>query len=169
MNDYQFPIEAGHIMMFARAIGETNPAYFEASRFGRILAPPTFVQAGAQYNPNYALRPRPGQPWFGTGATSTTTPRSGSVQQRRSGGSRRRGGLHAEQHFEYHQPVLAGDTLFVATRRGDEWEKEGRRGGSLHFAESITEYRDANGALIVTARGVSVTTGERMAKTEGTQ
>ena len=35
MNDYQFPIEAGHIMMFARAIGETNPAYFEASRFGR--------------------------------------------------------------------------------------------------------------------------------------
>ena len=36
MSDYQFPIEAGHIMMFARAIGETNPAYFEASRFGKF-------------------------------------------------------------------------------------------------------------------------------------
>ena len=80
MSEYRIPIEAGHIMMFARSIGETNPAYFETSRFGRILAPPTFVQAGAQYNPNYRLRPRPGQPWFGSGATSTKPPESGSVR-----------------------------------------------------------------------------------------
>ena len=145
MSEYRIPIEAGHIMMFARSIGETNPAYFETSRFGRILAPPTFVQAGAQYNPNYRLRPRPGQPWFGSGAASTKPPESSSVARRGSGGRRRGAGLHAEQHFDYHQPVLAGDTLFVATRRGEEWEKEGRRGGTLRFAESITEYRDANG------------------------
>ena len=45
---------------------------------------------------------------------------------------------HAEQHFEYHEPVLAGDVLTAQTRPGKTWEREGRRGGKLHFSESIT-------------------------------
>ena len=41
----RFPIEAGHVMMFARAIGDPNPvyqdeAYARSSGFGGIIAPP---------------------------------------------------------------------------------------------------------------------------------
>ena len=39
------------------------------------------------------------------------------------------------------------------------------RAGKLVFSESVTEYRDQNGELVVTARGVGVRT-ERPAKTE---
>ena len=41
---------------------------------------------------------------------------------------------------------------------GNTWEKQGRRGGKLVFSESVTEYRDQNGELVVTARGVGVRT-----------
>jgi hypothetical protein len=48
--------------------------------------------------------------------------------------------------------------LTATTGDGKTWEKEGRRGGKLLFSESITEYRDQNGELVVTARGVGVRT-----------
>jgi len=38
------------------------------------------------------------------------------------------------------------------------WEKEGRRAGKLVFSETVVEYRDQNGELVVTARGVGVRT-----------
>ena len=34
----RFPIEAGHGMMFARAIGDPNPAYVEPDEDGVIIA-----------------------------------------------------------------------------------------------------------------------------------
>ena len=67
-------------------------------------------------------------------------------------------GLHAEQHYKYHRPLRAGDVLTATTRPGERWEKEGKRGGKLVFSETITEYRDQNGELVVTARGVGVRT-----------
>jgi hypothetical protein len=41
---------------------------------------------------------------------------------------------------------------------GNTWEKQGRRSGKLIFTETITEYRDQKGELVVTARGVGVRT-----------
>ena len=49
---------------------------------------------------------------------------------------------------------------------GKTWEKEGKRGGKLVFSESVTEYRDQNGELVVTARGVGVRT-EKVVETGG--
>ena len=68
----RFPVEAGHVMMFARAIGEANPVYADesyakASETGGVIAPPTFAQASAQFDPEYPLRPKIGKPWFGSG------------------------------------------------------------------------------------------------------
>jgi hypothetical protein len=57
-----------------------------------------------------------------------------------------------------------GDVLSSISRRGGRWEKEGRRGGKLVFTEGITEYRNQDGVLVVTARTVSVRT-ERPAET----
>ena len=156
----RFPIEAGHVMMFARSIGDANPIYSDAeyaaaSEVGTVIAPPTFVQASAQFDDDYPLRPKVGVPWFGSGRTPTLPPR-----EPRAGDASSRGGtgLHAEQHYTYHRPVRVGDVLTATTRPGERWEKQGRRAGKLVFAETITEFRDQHGELVVTARGVGVRT-----------
>jgi len=152
----KFPIEAGHIMMFARAIGDPNPIYHDEKQAsqrepGGIIAPPTFVQASAQFDDSYPLRPRIGEPWFGSGRTPT------GVERRDSGGGGG-GGLHAEQHYEYHRLLRPGDVLHAETIPGKTWEKQGRRGGKLLFSELITEYRDQHGERVVTARSIGVKT-----------
>jgi acyl dehydratase len=151
----KFPIEAGHIMLFARAIGDPNPIYCDEDRAkqtepGGIIAPPTFVQASAQFDDSYPLRPRIGEPWLGSGRNPT------GVERRGSGGGG--GGLHAEQHYEYHRVLRPGDVLHTETIPGKTWEKQGRRGGKLLFSELITEYRDQSGELVVTARSIGVRT-----------
>lgn len=157
MAEIKFPIEAGHIMMFARAIGDKNQIYYDAeyaksTEPGAVIPPPTFVQASAQFDPDYFLRPKIGEEWFGSakGPTGLSKPPEGA-----GGGG---GGLHAEQHYEYHQPLKAGDVLTATSKPGETWEKQGRRGGKLTFAEGITEYRNQDGELIVTARSIGVQT-----------
>lgn len=153
MSTITFPVEASHIMMFARAVGETNPVYFDADKAkqsdaGGIIAPPTFVQSVAQFDPNYHLRPKPGQKWFGSAknATGMDTPAPSS------------GGLHAEQHYEYHRHPKPGDVLAVEIKPGRTWEKESKRAGKLLFTERVTEFRDQDGELVVTARSIAVKT-----------
>src|SRR5689334_4514305 len=158
----RFPIEAGHVLMFARAIGDPNPIYADAdvaaaSEVGVIPAPPTFVQASAQFDPDYPLRPKVGGPWFGSGKDPSGI-RAGGGGGGAGGGGGGGTGLHAEQHFEYHRPLRVGDVLTATTRDGDRWEKQGRRAGKLIFSEMITEYRDQSGELVVTARTVGVRT-----------
>jgi hypothetical protein len=165
MADYPFPVEAGHIMLFARSVGDPNPIYADAeyaagTETGGIIAPPTFVQASAQYNPDYPLRPRIGQPWFGSGreATGVVRPAPSPGGESSGGGGGGGGvGLHAEQHFEYHRQVRPGDVLTPTVAPGKSWERTGRS-GLLKFTESVTEYRDATGELVVTARSVGVLT-----------
>ena len=152
-----FPVEASHILMFARSVGDGNPVYSDAdyaktTEAGGIIAPPTFAQASAQFDPDYGLRPKIGQPWFGSGKNPT------GITRAPGGGGGGGGGLHAEQHFEYHRHLKAGDVLTATTFPGKTWEKEGRRSGKLVFSESVTEYRDQNGELVITARGVGVRT-----------
>jgi acyl dehydratase len=177
----RFPVEASHVMMFARAIGDPNPVYLDeeqakASEAGGIIAPPTFVQAAAQFDPDYGLRPRPGVPWFGSGKhpSGAMRPRApeaaakdGSGQESGGapragggggGGGRGAGGLHAEQHYEYRRHVRPGDVLTAKSRPGRTWEKESRRAGKLRFRETITEYYDQNGELVIIARGVGMST-----------
>ena len=153
----KFPVEASHIMMFARSIGDENPIYHDeeharSTEVGSIIAPPTFAQASAQFDPGYRLRPKAGgEGWMGSGKEAT-----GARQEVSGGGGG--GGLHAEQHFEYHRHLKPGDVLSATTTTGKTWEKQGKRSGKLLFSESITEYRDQSGELVITARGVGVRT-----------
>jgi hypothetical protein len=136
----QFPVEAGHVLTFGRALGAADPPC-GLPAVGDV-APPTFAIAGAQFDPDYPLRPRPGAQWHGSGGDA------GLVTE----GA---GGLHAEQHFRYHRPVRVGDVLVPTSRPGEQWEKQGRS-GRLRFREHITEFRVEAGELVVTARSVSV-------------
>ena len=88
-----FPVEASHILMFARAINDPNPIYADAefaarSEVGGVIAPPTFTQSSAQFDPDYFLRPKIGQPWFGSGKEPTGAVRRAPAT---GGGSARRG------------------------------------------------------------------------------
>ncbi|MEU7811673.1 MaoC family dehydratase N-terminal domain-containing protein [Pseudonocardia sp. NPDC049154] len=140
MNADRFPVEAGHVLMFKRAIGDPA-AEAGADTEGQVYAPPTFVQAVAQFEVGHRLRPGAGK-WFGSASGTGELPAGGA-------------GLHAEQSYVYHRPVKVGDVLSATERAGETWKKEGRS-GTLTFTEQITEYRDAAGELVVTARSVSV-------------
>ena len=140
----KMPVEASHIMMFARAIGDDNPIYHdpqyaETRDTKNIIAPPTFARSVSQFDPSYELRPKPGQTWFGSGKNS-----SGLKDQAPSSG-----GLHAEQHFEYHQQIKPGDQLTMISREGKSWEKDSRRAGRLQFTESIYEFRNQQNDLVI--------------------
>jgi len=153
----RFPIEAGHVLAFARALGDLERA--DAALAGGLAAlavPPTFAIAGAHFDPAYERRPRPGVAWFGSGRRAVSA--SDAPQQPRGEG----GGFHAEQHFHYHRPLRVGDLLHGEHRDGATWHKQGRRGGPLTFLERITEYRDAAGAPVVTLRAVDVATARRV-------
>lgn len=155
MSVERFPVEAGHIMLFARAVGDTNQIYYDedyakTTEPSGMIAPPTFVQASAQFEPGYVLRPEIGEPWFGSGKEST------GVERESGGGGG--GGLHAEQHFEYHRHLRPGDVLRSVNKQGETWERESKRAGKLTFSESITEYYDQNDELVITARSVGVQT-----------
>ena len=159
-----FPIEASHIMMFARSIGDGNQIYYDQdyaaeAETGGIIAPPTFVQASAQFDPDYGLRPKiGGDGWFGSGGKPTgVKPRDGDGEASRGSGGGG-GGLHAEQRYIYHRHPKVGDVLTATNKPGKSWEKEGKRSGKLVFSESITEYRDQDGELVVTAIGTGVRT-----------
>src|SRR5947209_13931940 len=132
----RFPVEAGHVLTFRRALGHED-AERGADTSGDLPVPATFVQASAQFDPGYPLRPRPGERWFGSGADAGFLAPGA-------------GGLHAEQHYEFHQPVRVGMVLSSTERAGRTWEKTGRS-GTLHFAELITEYVDETGRPVVTA------------------
>lgn len=143
----RFPIERGHVMMFARAIGDHNPAYFAEEG---AIAPPTFVIADLHFDPDSRLRPHPDRPWHGSGRNPTSRPAGGGGEAGMA--------LHAEESFEIRRPVRVGEVLTKTSRPGKTWEREGRRGGRLRFSETLHEYRDSDGELVVVARQVGVQT-----------
>ncbi len=147
MKKIVFPVEGSHILMFARAIGDENPAFTDAekaqqSELGGIVAPPTFLQSFLQFDPENPTRPKPGEKWRGSGRTPSgiDTPEEAS------------GRLHAEQHFEYIRPVRPGDVLTIEIKQGKTWEKESRRAGKLTFYETIMEFRDQKAELVCIIR-----------------
>lgn len=130
---YAFTVEPGHAALYARAVGDIDAGYPEQS--GDLVIPPTFLSASVLFDPASPGRHRP----------APTQPSAG-------------GGMAAEAHFEYHRLPRPGETLTVRRRQGDSWRKEGKRGGTLSFVESVTEYRDAADQLVCSIRRVAVRT-----------
>jgi len=147
---FEFPVERGHIMMFARALGDDNPIYYDEG----VVGPPTFVACAAQFDPDWPYRPRPGVEWNGSGRGPGVAPAS-------SGGGT---SLHAEQHYEFHVPLRPGDVLTVTREAGETWEKHSPRAGTLRFSEEITRFVNQRGELAVTARRVRVVTERPVAQ-----
>lgn len=134
-----FPVEAGHIRLFARAIGDPNPMYSDPdyaarSALGGIIAPPTFTEAGNHFDEDWPYRPR----WDSPEATPGESPDAAQGTA-----------MHAETHFVYHRPLRPGMVLSVGARLGREWKKWGARSGELKFHETVAEFRAADGAPVL--------------------
>jgi N-terminal half of MaoC dehydratase len=127
------PIERGKIREFARACKTTNPAYLEDPT---PVSPPTFLTTV-----NF---------WSGGGT---------SPLQRLDIDLRRL--LHGGQEYVFHgPPPRAGTELTFQTRVDQIYEKEGRRGGTMTFIETVTEFRDPEGTLVAEARSTAIETGQ---------
>jgi hypothetical protein len=132
----RFPVEPGHVLAFARAVGDLAATVPKAG----TPAPVTFTSVDAAFDPEHMRGMRP------AGALGVSSASGGSV-------------LHAEQHFEYFAPVRVGDVLTVTCAEGRTWTKPSRRGGPLSFREIVKDYRNDRGELVVRARMVLVDTG----------
>ena len=99
-------VEKGHIRKFAEAIGDDNPLYHDEeyarnSRYGGIIAPPTFVTT------------------FGF-ESSESVMEGLDINYSRL--------LHGEQEYEYFKPIMAGDTISYSTELTAITEKQGKSG-----------------------------------------
>jgi N-terminal half of MaoC dehydratase len=133
-------VEPGHVLLFARSVGDVDPCYqaqLPAAVGTPLVTPPTFVRALDHFDPESATRPALPRQEAGRGGRGDT--------------------VHAGQHFEYVAPFRAGDRVVIESFAGDAWTRDGRS-GRLEFTETVTEYRNQEGALLVRARKVSVRT-----------
>jgi acyl dehydratase len=127
-------VERGKIKEFARAIGDDNPFYLDdrvgqASEWGDIIAPPTFMTT------------------FRDGADS-----GAFLQELGTDISRL---LHGEQEFEMYRPIRPGETFLCRSRVVDVYEKTGRS-GPMGFVVRETSVTDRTSELVATIRSVTV-------------
>ena len=59
--------------------------------------------------------------------------------------------LHGEQEFTYKRMPIAGETLKGRMRIAKDFEKEGKRGGTMRFVTYETVYTDQEGQEVLTA------------------
>ncbi len=119
-------VEKGQLTFFAKATGEMNPVYTDVSAaqaagYRELPAPPTFA-----FSLNL-VKPDPFAQYIEMGIDL------GKV-------------LHAEQSFEYLEPICAGDTITLQDKVTDIFEK---KGGALEFLVTETTATNQHGASVV--------------------
>jgi hypothetical protein len=161
----RFPVEASHIMMFARSVGDFNPVYHDEeaarqSEAGGIIAPPTFGSAGAQFDPDYGLRPRPGVPWFGSGKHPSGLMRDKPAEPKADKAASAKAGAKA-----------GGDGAEAA---GEKKQSGGGRrggggggGGGLHAEQHFEYHRHLRPGDVLTAKYGEGRSWEKQSKRAG--
>lgn len=129
----EFVIEPGRLRFFAKAIGETDPVYFDcgaahAAGYRALPAPPSFLFAAA-LDGDMLLRILL---LLGVDVTRV---------------------LHAEQAFSYDDMAFAGETVTVEAKVSDIYSK---KGGALDFVVLDLVARKGGGGALATMRSVLV-------------
>jgi hypothetical protein len=128
---FEFPVDYSKIREFARAVHADDSEHEGA---GAVVPPTMFTSGRMIWEPKE---------------------NSGFAQL----GFDRSRILHGEEEFIFHAPLpKAGDRLRAATRIGERWEKEGRRGGVMKFARMVTEFWNDEDVLVATQNSVIVET-----------
>jgi N-terminal half of MaoC dehydratase len=127
------PIERGKIREFARSCMSDDPAYVDDPA---PVVPPTFLTTMS----------------FWMSAATSPLARVGLDLRRL---------LHGGQEYVFHgPPPRAGTELTIQTRVDAIYEKEGKRGGTMTFVDTVTEFRAADGTLVAEARSTAIETGK---------
>ena len=129
---FDLPISPEKVAEFATAVGEDNPVFFDsevaaANGFPAQLAPPTFTVTQIFHMPREEREERLGA----------------NLDYARV--------LHGEQEFIYNRLPVVGETLKGTMRISKDFEKEGKRGGTMRFVTYETKYADAEGEEVLTA------------------
>lgn len=125
-------IEHGKVVEFARAVGLDPGAGTEADE--ELVPPATFLTTA--------------RTWVGPGSD----PWAGVDRDR----SRV---LHGEQEYVFHgRCPRVGETLTATTMIASVYERTGRRGGTMQFSVTVTEFRDAEGHLVAEAKSTGIET-----------
>ncbi len=126
------PVERGKIREFARACKTDNPEYTEDRE---PVLPPTFLTTR-----NF---------WMSDNSPASRL----DMDLRRV--------LHGGEEYVFHgPPPRAGTELTFQNRVDKIYEKEGKRGGTMTFAELVTEFRDPAGNLVAECRTTVIETGQ---------
>ena len=130
--EFQLPVTEEHVKRFAAAVGEdNNPLFFDAQAAQEmglpgIVAPPTFTVTQIFQVPRDEREQRLGA----------------NLDYARV--------LHGEQEFVYRRLPAAGETLTGVMRISKDFEKEGKRGGSMRFVTYETKFTDAGDDEVLT-------------------
>lgn len=142
------------------AIGATDEPFTMEVERGKIRE---FARATMSHSAEYledALPPIP--PTFLT-TVSFWTPPGESVFAKVKMDLRRL--LHGGQEYRFFgPPPRAGTKLTVQTRVADIYEKEGKRGGTMTFVVTVTEFTDETGKVVAEARSTAIETGKPATK-----
>lgn len=119
-------VEKGRLRFFAKAIGETNPIYFDESAardagYKSIPVPPTFPFSIDLESPDFLP------------VLSLLKMDLGRI-------------LHGSQEFEYIKTICAGDTITCQTVLKDMFDK---KGGALEFVVLETTFTNQDGEEVV--------------------
>jgi len=139
--DAAYEVSTEVIRQFAQALGETNPACYDAAAaaalgYPGVVAPPTFLTVLSH---RFAQASPLVDPQLGLDYSLV---------------------VHGEQRFEAHRPVVAGDVLSATSRVADV-----RAAGRNEMITLVTEVADSQGARVATLTATLVSrgtaTGER--------
>ena len=124
-----FEVEKGHVKRFAQAIGDPNPLwqdeeYARQSRYGSIIAPPTFLQDEGTIK-------------FADNLMEIINPV--------------RGFLNGGMEVECYKPMRPGDIITTRAKLGDIYEKQGKIGKMLFMVVEVS-YTNQQGELAVIGR-----------------
>ena len=130
---FDLAVERGKVREFARATKSENPAYLDA---GDPVSEPTFLVSSVFWAPPGANR------WGKL-----------KLDMRRV--------LDGGREFVFHgPPPKAGTNLTAQSRVDNIYEKEGRRGGTMTFVETVQEFRDEAGNVVAEMRSTAIETGK---------
>jgi acyl dehydratase len=131
---YTFPIERGKVREFARATMTSNPDYLDDPV--PVIEPTWLIASG-----------------FWAPADLPNPVASLNINLARL--------LHGGQEFVFFgPPPKAGDVISTESWIDSVYEKEGKRGGTMRFAEMVTEYKDQNGKVVAESRTTMIETGK---------
>ena len=130
--DFDLPITPQAVKDFALAVGSDDPMHLDdaAARehgFPAPLAPPTFTTRQIFPVPRDEREQRLGA----------------NLDYARV--------LHGEQEFVYKRLPIAGETLKGRMRISKDFEKEGKRGGTMRFVTYESVFTDSQGEEVLTA------------------